>query len=101
MEGASIATKDGWEKTALHWAVERRHEAVVALLLDRGNPDLIAATDRSGQTALHGAAYHGHKDMVALLLDKNPDLAAAKDGWEKDGLTLGGGERAQGRGRAA
>ena len=40
--------------------------------------------------------------MVALLLDRmDPDLIAAKDDRWKDGVTLGGMERAQGRGRAA
>ena len=53
---------------------------MVALLLDRMDPDLIAAKDDSGQTALHWAARNGHKDVVALLLDRmDPDLIAAKD----------------------
>ena len=44
---------------------------------------------------------NGHKDVVALLLDRmDPDLIAAKTRW-KDGVTFGGRERAQGRGRAA
>ena len=90
------------DKTALHWAAENGHKDVVALLLDKMEGASIAATDYDGKTALHWAAMNGHKDVVALLLDKmeGASIAATDDGGQ-DGVTLGGNERAQGRGRAA
>ena len=102
MDPDLIAAKDndGW--TALHCAAMNGHKDVVALLLDRMDPDLIAATDNDGRTALHWAAQNGHKDVVALLLDRMEGASiAAKDSYGTDGAALRGGERAQGRGRAA
>ena len=64
----------------------------------------LATTDlvRERETAaLRDAAMRGHKDVVALLLDKGEADVAATDKDGKDGVTLRGGGRAQGRGRAA
>ena len=55
-------------RTALHWAAEKGHKDVVALLLDKMEGADVAAKDWRGQTALHRAAERGHKDVVALLL---------------------------------
>src|SRR5947207_15034817 len=41
---AEVCAEDQLGRTALHWAAEKGHRDVVALLLDR-NPDLIAAKD--------------------------------------------------------
>ncbi len=47
---------------ALAWAVEKGHEAVVRLLLEKGaTPD---------QQALSWAAGNGHEAVVRLLLEK-------------------------------
>ena len=103
MDGADlIAAKDDDGRTALHLAARNGHKDVVALLLDKMDGASIAAKDDEGKTALHWAAENGHKDVVALLLDKMEGASIAATDYEwKDGVTLGGRERAQGRGRAA
>jgi hypothetical protein len=68
------------ERTALHWAAVRGHEAVVRLLLDKGAD--IETRDGNGWTALHWAAKWGHEAMVRLLLDKGTDIEARDgSGW--------------------
>ena len=65
-KGADIAAKEEYHgRTALHWAMEKGHRDVVALLLHRMDPDMIAAMDRQGTTVLHWAARQGHRDVVA------------------------------------
>ena len=65
--------------------------------------DIVAAKhEYDGRTALHLAARRGHKDLVALLLDRIVGaMIAATDKYGSDGVTFGGGEWAQGRGRVA
>jgi len=60
----------GW--TALMWAAQEGHEAVVKLLLDKG-----AAVDKAlkdGHTALIIAAQKGHAAVAKVLLDKGAAL---------------------------
>jgi ankyrin repeat protein len=52
--------------TALQWAAERRHEATVRLLLEKGVD--VSAKDKDGRTALHRAAKKGHETTVQLLI---------------------------------
>ena len=75
---ADIEAGDNGGKTALHWAAEKGHRDVVALLLSRMDLGQIAATDKWGMTALHWAAENGHGDVVALL-----------ESWERDHPSLG------------
>jgi ankyrin repeat protein len=63
--GANIGLKDRDERTALHLAARRGHEAVVLLLLEKGVN--AHAEDRDGKTALHLAVSKG-LDAAAQLL---------------------------------
>jgi ankyrin repeat protein len=63
---------NGW--TALHFAANRGHEAVVQLLLNKG-ADINAKT-KTGTTALHIAAQRGSEVVVRLLIDRGADVEA-------------------------
>ncbi|KAE8829711.1 hypothetical protein HRS9122_09526 [Pyrenophora teres f. teres] len=55
--GARIAEVDNQQRSALHWAVANRREAVLRILLEHCAPDLtvINGYDNSGRTPLHMA----------------------------------------------
>ncbi|KAF4338216.1 ankyrin repeat-containing protein [Fusarium beomiforme] len=90
--GINIDGKDSSGRTALLWAAEHGHEAVVQLLLDWDA--YIEAADHDGWTPLLRAAEKGHEAVVQLLLawdayietaDKwgqTPLLRAAENGHE-------------------
>lgn len=67
---------DSMEMTGLHWAVLRRHEKVVRLLLKRkayvDAIDLVFAK-QSHRTPLHIAARLNFEDIVQMLLDAKAD----------------------------
>ena len=75
--GADVDTVDdtfhGW--TALHFAADKGHAAVVELLLYYG-----AAVERretsSNATALHLAAHNGRRRVCELLISKGADCRA-------------------------
>ncbi|MCG8340363.1 MAG: ankyrin repeat domain-containing protein [Cytophagales bacterium] len=67
-------TKDGYGKTALHWAAENGHRKVVELLL--GNGAQVEVTDKASQTPLHLAVEKGHNEVVSLLLDRDAGMNA-------------------------
>jgi ankyrin repeat protein len=54
-------------ETALHWAVKRGHEAVMAFLLSQGAQATIA--DRCGMTPFMSAAAGGYVGMAQLFLE--------------------------------
>jgi ankyrin repeat protein len=56
-------------RTALDWAAENGHEAVVGLLLEKG-------LDDDGRVALYWAAENGHEEAVGLLLKNGVDVNA-------------------------
>ena len=64
---------DSEGKTALMWAAQGRHEAMVQLLLEK-RADIEAKT-RWGTTALYEAAQDGHEAVVRLLLEKGADVS--------------------------
>jgi ankyrin repeat protein len=61
----NIHTKDREGRTPPFWAAEKRHEAVVRLLLDRGARTETA--DKWDQTPLLAAAEYRHEAVVRLL----------------------------------
>ena len=73
--------RDDSGKTALIWAVQRRHEVMVRLLLEKGAD--VKARDKKGQTALREAALNGHVAVVRLLLERRANIEAK----DKDGRT--------------
>ena len=65
--GANVNNKDSDGKTALMWAVIRRHDTIVKLLLDRTEVK-VNEKNKWGQTALHYAAYRNNPEGARLLL---------------------------------
>lgn len=61
-----LAETDRGMCTALHYAVDRRHESVVALLLSHGSP--ANSKDAKGTTPLMHASVKGHLGVVRTLL---------------------------------
>ena len=72
----SLAVKitDGRNCTPLHFAVDKGHADIVALLLDEGGD--LEARDVDGDTPLHWAACTDHVDMIDLLLDRGAEIDA-------------------------
>lgn len=60
-----VDKKDKNGQTALHWATEGGHEAVVRLLVD--HRAVVNAKDKRGWTALFWATERGHEAVVRLL----------------------------------
>ena len=63
-------SKDSRGRTALTWAARGGYEAVVRLLIERGDVD-INSKDSDGRTALTLAAEKGHDAIVRLLNDRH------------------------------
>ncbi|GER34294.1 acyl-CoA-binding domain-containing protein 1 [Striga asiatica] len=70
--GVPLNIKDSEGRTPLHWAVDRGHLNVTALLLDK-NAD-VNAKDDEGQTALHYAAVCERSSIAELLLKHGADI---------------------------
>lgn len=68
-------------KTALHWAVGRKREAMVRRLLEGGIG--VSVRGRGGATALHQVIYMGFEGLVRLLLDSG----AIVDSKDRMGFT--------------
>ena len=82
--GQDVNIKDKGNRTGLMWAVRRKHNLIVRLLLEQPTVDL-NRTDLNGETALHYAAVNGNVEAVQLLL-ADPRLTTANL-QNKDGLT--------------
>jgi ankyrin repeat protein len=66
-KGAKLETKDTrYGQTPLLWAVEKGHEAVVKLLLNKGAE--VGIENRGGWTALQLAALNRHEGLEQLLV---------------------------------
>ena len=83
MQEWDINAGDCFGRTALAWAAERGHEAVVGMLLEREdiNPDQADAL--RSRTSLWWAARRGHEGVAKMLLgrkDVNPDAVDTKYG---------------------
>ncbi|XP_059434617.1 uncharacterized protein LOC132167626 isoform X2 [Corylus avellana] len=57
-------------KTALHIAVDARHDSIVKKLGDQMSIESLAIQDNDSRTALHIAAAVGHEDIVEVLVHK-------------------------------
>jgi TonB family protein len=67
-----VDAADAAGRTALMYAVEGGHDAIVAMLLSAGAG--VDRQDQSGATALHLAARYGRTDAARLLLQAGADF---------------------------
>ncbi|KAL7812110.1 hypothetical protein V8C44DRAFT_364804 [Trichoderma aethiopicum] len=74
-------------RTALSWAAERGHAAVVNVLLAHNNV-LVNHRDREGKTPMCWAAEKGHEDVVIALLTHKDIEAFLQDGQARTPLSL-------------
>lgn len=76
--GARLTSVTGLlnEHSALHWAVLKRQQGCLRLLLEycADRKDLIEAPDMYGRTPLHLAAEIGFEDSLVQLLNHGADL---------------------------
>jgi ankyrin repeat protein len=80
-----VTDEDGW--TSLMRAAEKRHEAVVELLLKIDGVDPDSKDLEMSRTPLSWAAEKGHEAVVKLLLKRegvNPD---SRDSWGQTPLS--------------
>jgi hypothetical protein len=80
-DGVNLNSTDNtYRRSALPWAAENGHEAVVKLLLEKGAE--LETKDMHGWTPLSQATRNGHEAVVKLLLEKGAELET-KDmhGW--------------------
>jgi ankyrin repeat protein len=74
--GASVESKDNHGFTALHYAASLGREAVVRLLVSKGNPE---TKSTGGFTALHLAVMGGHGGVIQYLVRSKVDVEARND----------------------
>ena len=65
--GEDVNNKDSFGRTALMWAVFRKHNSIVKLLLDQPAVDVNVKNIR-GRTALHWAAETNNAEGARMLL---------------------------------
>ena len=96
LRDAGIEASDIDTRTALHYAAEAGHAAVVKSLLDEGIP--VDHLDSGERTALHLAAGNGYHEVVRLLLDNgaSKDIVSG-EGYSALHRVAAGGDRCGGR----
>jgi hypothetical protein len=78
----SVFTKDRWDMSVMHFAVESGRANIVKFLLDHLPPlDLVYARDCYNRIPLHLAARGGHMEVVDLLLKVDPSQRNAVDDY--------------------
>jgi ankyrin repeat protein len=96
-KGADVNAKDSEGQTPLSWAGQNGHEAVVRLLLGRGDVDPDSPDSYFGLTPLSWAAGSGHEAVVRLLLgrvDVEPDSRDSYSGQTPLSCAAGSGHEA-------
>ena len=68
--GRYMGLRDESGRTPLSWASEHGHEAIVRVLLERGDVN-VNAEDKDRWTPLLFAAMNGHADVVRLLIERD------------------------------
>ncbi|PHH62955.1 hypothetical protein CDD81_6380 [Ophiocordyceps australis] len=79
LDGTSVDITDGDGRTALSYAVEFGHEAVIELLVgvsQDGTSANVDIADSHGKTPLLYAVYNQSESIVRLLLDKGANIEA-------------------------
>jgi ankyrin repeat protein len=82
--GADINAKDGFQRTALHWAVNRGFKPIARLLIEKGAN--VNAKDRDAFTPLHLASQLVQSDVAELLIQHGAELNAKENSWGKTPL---------------
>lgn len=82
--GADINAKDGFQRTALHWAVNRGYGPIARHLIEHGAN--VNAKDREAFTPLHLATQLAQSDVAELLIKNGADLDAKEQSWGKTPL---------------
>ncbi len=82
--GANINAKDGFQRTALHWAVNRGFSPIARHLIEQGAD--VNAKDRDALTPLHLATQLKLSDIAELLIEKGADMNAKEQSWGKTPL---------------
>ncbi|KAK4032090.1 ankyrin repeat-containing domain protein [Parachaetomium inaequale] len=79
--GARVGATDGQDRSALHWAVVHRREALLRLLLEHWAGDgggdergVVDGYDADGKTPLHAAIEAGFEAGVHVLLEFGADV---------------------------
>ena len=79
LEGNVVAdSKDSMGETPLFYAVQRGHEKIIELLLNRTDVN-VNSQDKDGDTPLSLAARRGHEAVVKLLLDRIDVIADSQN----------------------
>ncbi|KAL6700404.1 hypothetical protein J3F84DRAFT_343976 [Trichoderma pleuroticola] len=72
--GIDLGLRDGkFGRTALDWATENGHEAIVQLLADSGKAEMTSEVN-DGQPSLRSTAEGGYGDVTQRLLELSADL---------------------------
>ena len=66
--GEDVNEKRFADKTGLMWAVTKKHNSIVKLLLEQPTLDLNCTDSTNGQTALHRAVCNDNVEGVKMLL---------------------------------
>ncbi len=82
--GADINAKDGFQRTALHWAVNRGFANVSRHLIEKGAN--VNAKDREAFTPLHLATQLVQSDVAELLIQNGAELDAKEKSFGKTPL---------------
>ena len=86
--GEDVNEKDSIGTTALMFAVLKKHNSIVKLLLDQPAVD-VNVKDKWGQTALHRAAYVNNPEGARmLLLHKDFNSANVTNNWGTTALMI-------------